>query len=61
MPDSQKPDLTAYIAMLKHEITEHLEKRALIECERIDNYGRSLLAFLSDHADKEIERINNVR
>ena len=41
----------------KDAITEHMEKRALIECERIDNYGRSLLAFLSDHADKEIERM----
>lgn len=64
MPDNQKPDLTVYIAMLKHEITEHAENQMSRINSWLDQY-RFLCANenqvrkdeITEHADKEIERM----
>ena len=52
MPDSPKPDLTAYIAMLKHEITEHADE----EIERM-----ILEIQIANMSHQEIERKKKIR
>lgn len=53
MPDQPKPDLTAYIGMIKHEISEHCMKLM----ERMDSCYEIEKKEITEHADKEIERI----
>lgn len=47
MPDSQKPDLTAYIAMLKFEITVHTDK----EIARLKSVEKDVKKTITDHCE----------
>lgn len=50
MPEQPKPDLTAYIGMLKHEISEHCMKLM----ERMDSCYEIEKSEMTAHVDKEI-------
>ncbi len=56
MPDNPKPDLTAYIPMIKHELAKHCIKLM----ERMDSCHEIEKSDLTKHADEESERLQSV-
>lgn len=53
MPDSPKPDITAYIGLIKAELSEHCLKLM----KRMDSCYEIEKVEITAHADKEIERV----